>query len=271
MIPCEYNYNIFRNDHPDGYGGVLIAISSHLSSSPVIELHTSCEMVWAKIQTNNSTKPLYVCAYYRAHISDQTSLEQLDTSLAKLFETSENASVWLASDFNAPHVNWMEFVVTPGLGYMTIQNNLIDITLNYGLSQTVLEPTRLDNILDVFFTNSPSQINKVEITPGFSDHNIVHIHTSLKPKTLKQNKRHILLYNKADWESIKFGLKMFYEELSSIDLKQVDTNSLWLRFHNKLTELIDLYIPKKISRKRCTSPWITPELRRLMRKRNRLF
>ena len=64
---------------------------------------------------------------------------------------------------------------------------------------------------------------------------------------------------------------MFYEELSNIDLKQVDTNSLWLRFHNKLTELIDLYIPKKISQKRCTSPWITPELRRLMRKRNRLF
>ena len=135
----------------------------------------------------------------------------------------------------------------------------------------VIEPTRLDNILDLFFTSSPSQINKVEITPGFSDYNIVHMHTSLKPKTLKQNKRHILLYNKGDWESIKFGLKMFHEELSSIDLKQVDTNSLWLRFHNKLTELIDLYISKKISRKRCTSPWITLELRRLMRKRNRLF
>ena len=30
---------------------------------------------------------------------------------------------------------------------MTVQNNLINITMNYGLSQMVLEPTRLDNTL----------------------------------------------------------------------------------------------------------------------------
>ena len=90
----------------------MIAVGFHFSSSPVTDLHTSCEMVWSKIQTDSSTKPLYACAYYRPHISDQTSLEQLDVSwLVKLSETLEDVSIWLAGDFNAPHINWLESIV----------------------------------------------------------------------------------------------------------------------------------------------------------------
>ena len=31
VIPAEWNYNIYRKDRPDGYGGVMIAISKQIN------------------------------------------------------------------------------------------------------------------------------------------------------------------------------------------------------------------------------------------------
>ena len=141
-------------------------------------------------------KDFYVCAYYRPHISDQHSLEQLNISLAKVQECKNNPTVLLAGDFNAPHIDWQSFSVKPGSSYFTVQNSLIDIVQDHGLSQVVMEPTRIDNILDLFFTTNPSQIKKVEIQPGLSDHNMVLIQLNCKPIILRQMPRQILLFNK---------------------------------------------------------------------------
>ena len=70
------------------------------------------------------------------------------------------------------------FFVKHGSNYPTVQNNLIDIIQVYGLSQVVTKPTHLDNILDLFFMTNPSQVEKIEIQPGLSDHDIVLVHAA---------------------------------------------------------------------------------------------
>ena len=53
-------------------------------------------------------------------------------------------------------------------------------TIIYHLSQTVSHPTRLHNILDLFFTNFPALIQNAQVTPGLSNHGIVMIESKIK-------------------------------------------------------------------------------------------
>ena len=196
-------------------------MTNDILSNPLPELNTFCEMIWCKIHSTG-IKDFYVCAYYRPHISDQHSLEQLNISLAKVQECKNNPTVLLAGDFNAPHIDWRSFSVKPGSSYFTVQNSLIDIVQDYGLSQVVMEPTRIDNILNLFFTTNPSQIKKVEIQPGLSDHDMVLIQLNCKPIILRQMPRQILLFNKSNWEAIISGLNSFYHDWLNVDIANVN-------------------------------------------------
>ena len=153
IIPSKFSYTIYRKDRDSGYGGVMIAVSKDILSSPVPELVTSCEMTWCKLHFPG-IKNVYICAYYRPHVSDQHSLNELNNSLAKLKEYNNNSIVWLAGDFNAPDINWESACIETGSNYPTIQTNLIDIIQDHGLSQVVMEPTRCSNILDLYFSRT---------------------------------------------------------------------------------------------------------------------
>jgi hypothetical protein len=65
-----YSYNICTKNRRDGYGGVLLAISSQLTSAQItkagtdLDLDTNCENVWAKISYEGNIS-LYLCTYYR--------------------------------------------------------------------------------------------------------------------------------------------------------------------------------------------------------------
>ena len=270
IIPNEFQYSIYRNDRNGGYGGVMIAVSKNIVSMTVPELISSCETIWCKLCIP-SVKIIYVCAYYRPHISDQNSLDQLNISLATLKEQSNDSIIWLAGDFNAPNIDWDLFDINPGSNYPNTQANLIDITHEYGLSQLVKVPTRQDHILDLFFTNHPQQVEKIDVLPGLSDHDIVSIQLKCKPILQRQSRREILLFNKANWEAIRSGLEAFYQQVCNIDLNSVDVNALWSQFCTTLTELTTTHVPVKITRSKCSLPWITTKIRKMIRKRNRLY
>jgi hypothetical protein len=49
---------INRKDNKFGAGGVLIAVKNTILASPVNDLDTGCEIVWARIEIANK-KPVY--------------------------------------------------------------------------------------------------------------------------------------------------------------------------------------------------------------------
>ena len=61
------------------------------------------------------------------------------------------------------------------------------------------------------YSNS-SLINKVEIIPGISDHDIVYVEASIKPRKINKPPRKVYQYNKANTEELK-------EKLRSIDIE----------------------------------------------------
>jgi hypothetical protein len=47
-----------------------------------------------------------------------------------------------------------------------------------------------------------------------------------------------------------------------------NVNAMWTHFQTKLEKSIDVNVPHKIARKKDGSPWITPDIKRLIRKRD---
>ena len=104
IIPDSMDYTIYCKDRDDNYGGVMTTISNYIPSIYISILDTYCEILWVKLSIS-TCKDLYVCAYYRPHISDSDSLVQLNNSLSKLVDLIKDPMIWLSGDFNAPSIN----------------------------------------------------------------------------------------------------------------------------------------------------------------------
>ena len=236
----------------------------------MIELRTDCELLWTQLAIGNSSK-LFVGAYYRPHIGDQCSIDQLNLSLQKLDESMKNPEIWLIGDFNAPCINWESMSLSANRTHVAQQSSLIDVMQEHGLEQIVNQPTRQHNILDLFFLNYPSTKYTIDILPGLADHDIVCVDIEMGSEISKQNPREIYLYHRADWGSIKEDLISL---LNSSDFSSTDTktvNDLWTKFKDTILHSMRLHIPYKLTRTRCDLPWLTSDIRKKIRKRNKLY
>ena len=83
------------------------------------------------------------------------------------------------------------------------------------MEQYVDLPTRQDNILDLFFTNRASLVEKLEIQPGISDHDIVYIESAQQPAKIKPIKRKICLWKMRDIDQLKASAMMMVKRFCS--------------------------------------------------------
>ena len=145
--------------------------------------------------------------------------------------------------------------------------NLLD---DHNLEQIVEEPTRGNNILDLICTNAPSKVTRSHTIPGISDHDGVYAEFDLQPIRPKQKRRPIPLYKRADWESLRNHMAGVHAEVTS-NQASADTERLWCIFKDGLRDGIKTFIPHKLCRNKDSFPWITADIRKLMRKRDKLY
>ena len=103
-----------------------------------------------------------------------------------------------------PKMDWPRHSPSLDCKLPTLYNTFTEILDDHNLQQLVDTPTRGENILDLFCTNNPTLVSKVSTIPGLSDHSIVLVESTIRPKVSKVKPRNITLYKKADWEG--FGL-----------------------------------------------------------------
>ena len=137
-------------------------------------------------------------------------------------------------------------------------------------TQVVTEPTRKDNILDLFLTTNPTLINKVNCSPGLGDHDVVSAEALLKPTLHKQKPRKVFIFSKADWPTLKAKMKLYQQSFLSNHYGQT-VEQLWTDFTTTLDKLVHECIPAKLIRGKSSLPWITQEIKRLIRKRDSLY
>jgi len=173
VFPPEYN--VFRKDRSDGYGGVFIACHNKLTTFQLtLNENTSSELIATQIQLDNTS--IIICAVYRPPKPDSIELANLCASVSKIMQDNPTSTIYVApGDFNLPNINWQTQPVS-GYNYpIELCDMFIDFLANNGLTQMVNFTTRLTNILDLFITKMPSLILSCKPLPGISDHEIVFI------------------------------------------------------------------------------------------------
>ena len=163
--------------------------------------------------------------------------------------------------------------VPQGVQKRQSQQQLLDIIGEHCLTQVVDIPTRNDKTLDLLFTNFPSPVNRVKGMPpiGKADHDIVYVEYDIKAKRLKQASRKIYLYKRADMVGLKDHMTQFKDAYLSEDHSHMSVNDMWVKFKTGFVEAVERFIPSKMTKTKYSVPWIDLTIKRLVKKRNKLY
>ena len=142
-------------------------------------------------------------AYYRSQIDNplNSSLDGLESALKQVSDLIKNgkATILLAGDFNCPGIDWG--TLCPGSKVVGISEKLIKISIEYGLTQHQKDPTKLDALLDLFFTNNESLVSSIKTTPGISianEHEAIVVDLSLRAELCKTAPHKVYLWSKVN-------------------------------------------------------------------------
>ena len=265
-----FNYDAIRNYRNLHGGGVLIAVRNDIIADPQDKLNTTCEIIWTKVHFVHK-KSIYIASYYRPPNDYTASLEALHESLSILYRTCKTPpSVILAGDFNLPDINW-ENICSTNAQTAAKHNKLIEIIGEFGLTNMVNEPTRLDsgNILDLVLASNPSLISTINTVAGMSDHEAILFDINMNPTRNNKPPHKVFSYRSADWESLKSNCTELTKHYFDRNPDNLDVNSNWDFFHQNYTKLMSQSIPSRMTKQKHHLPWITRSIIRLQRKRDK--
>ena len=272
LFPETCPYNIFRKDRNLHGGGVMLLIHKDIPHMPLSELENDSESVWVKVFANKTSH--YVASWYRppGGSSEDFHLfgDQLD-QIRNKHKGNKLPSVHVLGDFNFKDIAWPDRLNKSGSMLSQSEGQmLIDIMNDHGLEQLVHFPTREKNTLDLILTSLPGQFQEIHSPDKLSDHDVVSgtLKVYIPPK--KKPRRKVYLYHKGDFESMRKDVSNFARDRyfnGYSDNRSVQENfDLITSF---IQESADKHIPSKTSRSVSSVPWITPEIRRKIRRRNK--
>ena len=286
LFPESFPYSVSRKDRTLNGGGVMLLVHKDIPHMPLTELDNDSESVWVKLFVNKKTH--FVASWYRPPVdghlpvSDNgndllNSLEKFVNLFREQLDKIKNINkgnkpplIHVLGDFNFRDIVWPDRLSKSGSSLSPTEGQiLIDIMNDHGLEQLVNFPTRERNTLDLILTSLPGQFADIHSPDKLSDHDIVSGTLKIAIPPIKKPRRKVFRYQKGDYESmraetLKFAKERYFNGYS-------DTRSVQENF-NLITSFIqesaDKHIPSKTSRSVSSVPWITPEIRRKIRRKN---
>ena len=150
---------------------------------------------------------------------------------------------------------------------------LSESSLQVGSNELFLEPSSLDcpwPILDIVLTTTPDLIT-TSVHHGMSDHQIVISNLDMKAKIVKKKPRKVFIHSKADLQRIKEDITVEWEDFRKSNPGNNSVERNWLKFKNLLHSVMQKWIPQRTINRKWNLPWITPAIRRLIRKTQRCY
>ena len=133
-----------------------------------------------------------------------------------------------------------------------------------GLDKLAQEATRQDNIMDLILTNSPLLVPTVDVIPELSDHDILYCNFNIIIQKMRQMLWMIPPYNKAECSSMKIAMI----DLHTTVVKGQDITEKLCQ--GTLTDAVQKFIPRKQVHPKSSKPWVTPNINKLINKRDSL-
>ena len=229
--------------------------------------------MWTSIQFSNS-KPLLVASYYHPKKNDIKSLDNMFSSFEKCIAKNKRQypNVIIGGDYNLPDINWTDWSPN-NTKTKSYHEKFLNFLVENSLSQLQTKITRpiSNSVLDLLVTTNPNIIENMQVVPGISDHLVVLFDVCMKPKFQKKPQRKIYMFDKADKEALQADVADFVNNFlqSNPENQSCDTN--WQMMRDTLSELVEKHVPSKLSKGKRSLPWITADVKRKMRKRDKLF
>ena len=182
---------------------------------------------------------------------------ELESQLSEITDTFRNnpkTTLILGGDFNAWGIDWETGLVPDDSHNRLLKEKLIEVISEAGLQQMQREPTRGQNLLDLFCCNKPSLVKAC-----ISDHSIVLADCDLKANINKKPPRKVYQWSKADWQLIKeqtviFTAKQFLALALTRTVKENYTV-----FIEYMERILAFNIPSKLSNSRHNLPWMNEQ------------
>ena len=104
-----------------------------------------------------------------------------------------------------------------------------------------------------------------------SDHDAIIFDINLKPSLNRKQPRKVFIFRKGNIEAVRNDLKKCFEEhiATEAPFKSVDENYQF--FKSTINDSITNHIPQKNISGRWNVPWLTTSIKRLTRKKQRLY
>lgn len=263
------NYKAYRCDRNRFGGGCLIAIASHLSHQPVPELSVQgCELVFAKIKLNG-TKDIIVGTYYKPDDGDVASLELFETAMKRIRPMS--AYIVVGGDFNFPSFDWSTNSLKSPCVHQSLHLRFLDFLYDHNLHQMVTFPTRDNNTLDLFVTDHPTLVPRVEPVPGISDHLAVFMEFQVQPERRNVTNRQVPCYRRANWTAMHSEANDLASKIKNSFTPKDNVENIWACFKDGLKEIIKQHVPHITPKAKYGKPWVDAKSKGLIRKRDRAF
>lgn len=259
-------YELFRCDRGDGRrgGGVALYIRQDLGPSEFRPRTDYPEQAWGKIRDKRG-RDHYIGVVYRSPKHDSTEHKNAEIICNLLSEMGARNMI-LLGDFNYGHIDWGLMRMEPGASPDTA--TFLDCIENNFLTQHITEPTRVASTLDLVITRDPHIIHDIAIHEclSSSDHNMISGLIDFEGSRYVQKLGYD--YRRGDYEAIN-------EELHRIDWDGYligDTNSRWIRFRDKISQLQKEYVPTREARKgRKKAIWMTNRALKSVDRKRKVF
>jgi hypothetical protein len=139
------------------------------------------------------------------------------------------------------------------------------------LTQVQHLPTRGENILDLCFTTLPDQVKKVNTAPGLGDHHAVVVDLDTAVKYSRKQPRTVYMYRKGNMDGVRENLEDFKNTFLESGPMEKDIDTNWNSLKNAIFDAMDKNIPKKKLSTWQHVPWMTGTIKRMIRKKKRLW
>ena len=272
-------YQVFRTDRSGGRrkGGVIVYIRYDLDPNvEVLSGGSNSEVEWLILYLK-TVKTILITLYRPPTCSSQSFIEVLEEMNKVLAEfRAPVPTVVVNGDFNFPMINWRSGAVCGSAPAASKEqsNKFVDFINAHMLEQCIEEPTRGNNILDLFLTNNHELVINIEVCETIlSDHNLIkvvgNIPSSSPPPQFHQEETRSL--SSLDFFSPLVDWDMLREVLGVFDWDALSGSGSLEEVYNSFLDILWEACSTRVPTKRKQSPRVIPRDRRLMmRKRAKL-
>lgn len=281
MLDPQNEFTVYRKDRETNTcgGGVCILLSNCFDVIQVDILAVFKNIECICIDILNFVNPLRLFVIYRPGGNSQSDLsimKEITLCLDQFCNVDKTSIVF--GDANCPNIDWLNGVAK----CEPIQQMFHNCVCELGFTQSVDEPTRGANILDIVLCNDPLLISDVVVMQPFSNSDHCSVVCTLNtfcvvhnvPPTSRINQKfsvkdekvtEFYLWSKANWEQIEIFVSTV--DWDGVFLNCDNAEQYWTKFYDVICTAVEYFVPcrkhtskiKKLSKKKSATRVFYPK------------